>query len=53
MIAIAEVILYLETAIDESVLVDVIGKMSLSPRELLRKGEQEFKDNNLKNTNLF
>ena len=46
-----EVILYLETAIDESVLVDILGKMSLSPRDLLRKGEQEFKDNNLKNSN--
>ena len=46
-----EVILYLETAIDESVLVDILGKMSLSPRDLLRKGEQEFKDNNLKNLN--
>jgi len=46
-----EVILYLETAIDESVLVDILMKMSLSPRDLLRKGEQEFKDNNLKNSN--
>jgi len=46
-----EIILYLETVIDESVLVDILGKMSLSPRDLLRKGEQEFKDNNLKNSN--
>ena len=47
-----EIILYLETTIDQSVLVDVIKKISLSPRELLRKGEQEFKDNDLKNKNL-
>ena len=47
-----EIILYLETAIDQSVLEDVIKKISLSPRELLRKGEQEFKDNNLNNKNL-
>ena len=47
-----EIILYLETTIDQSVLVDVIKTISLSPRELLRKGEQEFKDNDLKNKNL-
>ena len=47
-----EIILYLETAIDQSVLEDVIKKISLSPRDLLRKGEQEFKDNDLKNINL-
>jgi arsenate reductase len=46
-----EIILYLETALDQSVLDDVIKKISLSPRELLRKGEQEFKDNDLKNKN--
>ena len=47
-----EIILYLETAIDQSVLKSVIKKISLSPRELLRKGEQDFKDNDLKNKNL-
>ena len=47
-----EIILYLETALDQSVLEDAIKKISLSPRELLRKGEQEFKDNDLKNKNL-
>ena len=47
-----EIILYLETDIDQSVLESIIKKSSLSPRELLRKGEQEFKDNNLKNKNL-
>ena len=47
-----EIILYLETDIDQSVLESIIKKLSLSPRELLRKGEQEFKDNDLKNKNL-
>ena len=47
-----EIILYLETPLDQSVLEGVIKKISLSPRELLRKGEQEFKDNVLKNKNL-
>ena len=47
-----EIILYLETDIDQSVLESIIKKLSLSPRELLRKGEQEFKDNELKNKNL-
>ena len=47
-----EIILYLEHAIDQSVLKGVRKKISISPRELLRKGEQEFKDNDLKNKNL-
>ena len=47
-----KIILYLKTAIDQSVLESIIKKLSLSPRELLRKGEQEFKDNDLKNKNL-
>lgn len=47
-----EIILYLETSLDQSVLEGVIKKISLSPRELLRKGEQEFKDYDLKNKNL-
>ena len=46
------IILYLETTLDQSFLESVIKKISLSPRELLRKGEQEFKDNDLKNKNL-
>ena len=47
-----EIILYLENPLDQSVLGGIIKKISLSPRELLRKGEQEFKDNDLKNKNL-
>ena len=47
-----EIILYLETPLAQSVLEGAIKKISLSPRELLRKGEQEFKDNDLKNKNL-
>ena len=47
-----EIIIYVEAPLDQSVLEGVIKKISLSPRELLRKGEQEFKDNDLKNKNL-
>ena len=47
-----EIILYLETPLDQSVLEGIIKKISLPPRELLRKGEQEFKDNDLKNKNI-
>tara|TARA_Y100000389_G_scaffold53574_1_gene49417 strand:+ start:140 stop:490 length:351 start_codon:yes stop_codon:yes gene_type:complete len=47
-----KVFLYLETTIDQSFLEGIIKKISLSPRDLLRKGEQEFKDNDLKNKNL-
>ncbi len=38
-----EVILYLETPPSRDTLVDLIARMSLSPRELLREGEPIFK----------
>lgn len=44
-----EVILYLETPPDSAALIDLLQKLDLSPRALMRKGEQEYKDNNLKN----
>lgn len=43
-----EIRLYLETPPSRDELVDVLNKLSISPRKLLRKGEDEYKDNNLK-----
>ncbi len=46
------IVLYLETPPDASQLTSIIGKLGISPRQLLRKGEQAYKDNNLKDPTL-
>ena len=47
-----EIINYLETDLDLSLIKDVLKKLSLKPRDILRTSEQDFKDNNLKEDNL-
>ncbi|KEI72460.1 arsenate reductase (glutaredoxin) [Endozoicomonas elysicola] len=47
-----EVVLYLETPPDADQLKTILGKLGINARDLLRKGEQEFKDNNLKDPSL-
>ena len=47
-----EVVLYLETPPDADQLNAILGKLGINARDLLRKGEQEFKDNNLKDPSL-
>jgi arsenate reductase len=47
-----EIINYLETDLDVSLIKDVLKKLSLKPRDILRTSEQDFKDNNLKEDNL-
>ena len=47
-----EVVLYLETPPDAGTLKSLLGQLGISARELMRKGEQEFKENNLKDTSL-
>lgn len=47
-----QVRLYLENPPTAAELSDVITQLGISPRELLRKGEAEYKDNNLSDTNL-
>ena len=47
-----EVVLYLETPPDADQLEVILGKLGINARDLLRKGEQEFKDNNLKDPSL-
>jgi arsenate reductase len=47
-----EVILYLETPPSLAYLNQILAKLNMTPRELMRKGEPEYKDNNLKDNNL-
>jgi len=43
-----EIINYLETDLDVFLIKDVLKKLSLKPRDILRTSEQDYKDNNLK-----
>ena len=47
-----EIINYLEIDLEVSLIKDILKKLVLKPRDILRKGEQEYKDNNLKKDNL-
>lgn len=47
-----EVVLYLETPPNAKTLAGIIGKLGITPRELLRKGEDEYKDMGLKDPSL-
>jgi len=42
-----EIILYLETPPSETQLISILKKLKLEPRDLMRKGEAEFKEQNL------
>ncbi|OQX37330.1 MAG: arsenate reductase (glutaredoxin) [Oceanospirillales bacterium LUC14_002_19_P2] len=44
-----DIVLYLETPPDRNTLKAIINKLDMPVRELLRTGEQEYKDNALKN----
>ncbi|GIX30286.1 MAG: arsenate reductase [Porticoccaceae bacterium] len=39
-----EVVLYLETPPDEETLTQLLAKLGMAPRELLRKGEPEYRE---------
>ncbi len=43
----AEVVKYLETPPDRETLVNLLEMLNLEPRDLMRKGEKEYKENNL------
>ena len=47
-----EIISYLEVDLDVSIIEELLKKLSLKPRDILRKGEQEYRVNNLKSKNL-
>ena len=43
-----EIINYLEIDLNVLLIKDTLEKLSLKPRDILRKSEQDYKDNNLK-----
>ncbi len=47
-----EVVLYLETPPDASTLRDLLARLGKSPRELMRKGEAAYKENDLSDPGL-
>lgn len=47
-----EIVLYLETPPDAKTLKALLKKLGISARQLLRKGEAEYKENNLADTDL-
>ena len=47
-----KIVLYLEEKLSQQELKSIISKLGISPRDLLRKGEVEYKENNLDNINL-
>lgn len=48
----AEIIKYLETPPDATALKAILTKLNISARDLLRKGEEDYKTLNLKDTSL-
>ena len=46
------IINYLEIDLDVLLIKDTLEKLSLKPRDILRKSEQDYKDNNLKREDL-
>lgn len=47
-----DIVLYLETSPDADEIKGLLKKLGISARQLLRKGEDAYKDNNLKDENL-
>ena len=47
-----EVFMYLDEKLEKGFLKEIIQKLGISPRDLLRRGESAYKDNNLKDSNI-
>ena len=47
-----EVFLYLDEKLEKDFLKEIIQKLGMSPRDLLRTGESLYKENNLKDSNI-
>lgn len=47
-----DVVKYLDTPPNKEAIIDLLEMLALEPRELMRKGEQEYKDNNLSDESL-
>ena len=44
--------MYLDEKLEKDFLKEIIQKLDISPRDLLRTGESAYKENNLKNSNI-
>ena len=47
-----EVFMYLDEKLEKGFLKEIIQKLGISPRDLLRRGESAYKENNLKDSNI-
>lgn len=47
-----EIINYLQVDLEASLIKNILKKLSLKPRDILRKDEKEYKENNLKENGL-
>ncbi len=47
-----EIILYLDTPPSAAELAVIVGQLDISPRQLLRKGEEEYKTHNLRDESI-
>jgi len=47
-----EIVKYLDTPPDRETLVKILDMLNIEPRDLMRKGEKEYKENNLSDENL-
>lgn len=47
-----DIVLYLEKPLDKTALKDILNKLKLKPRDIIRKGEAEYKEQRLDNLNL-
>ena len=47
-----QVFMYLEESLEKDFLKEIIQKLDIKPRDLLRTGESAYKENNLKDTNI-
>ena len=47
-----EIINYLQVDLEASLIKNILKKLSLKPRDILRTSEQDYKDNNLEEDNL-
>lgn len=46
------VVEYLKTPINKKILTDILNKLNMEPRDLMRKNEKDYKDNGLKDKSL-
>ena len=47
-----EIFTYLDQKLEKNFLKEIIQKLDISPRDLLRTGESAYKENNLKDSNI-